>query len=59
MTVALGPAGNNFIMGGKHTSFSAEDAYTVRPVVYLYLLRLTVGFSIASHNTGIRQGCCV
>ncbi|KAI0687664.1 cytochrome P450 51 [Cytidiella melzeri] len=28
VTVALGPAGNNFIMGGKHTVFSAEDAYT-------------------------------
>lgn len=29
ITVALNPAGNNFIMGGKHTVFSAEDAYTV------------------------------
>lgn len=30
VTVALTPAGNNFIMGGKHTTFSAEDVYTVR-----------------------------
>ncbi|EKM48304.1 uncharacterized protein PHACADRAFT_214862 [Phanerochaete carnosa HHB-10118-sp] len=28
VTVALTSAGNNFIMGGKHTTFSAEDAYT-------------------------------
>ncbi|CAL1716454.1 unnamed protein product [Somion occarium] len=28
VTVALGPDGNNFIMGGKHTVMSAEDAYT-------------------------------
>jgi hypothetical protein len=29
MTVALGPAGNNFILGGKLANLSAEDAYTV------------------------------
>ena len=29
MTVALGPAGNNFILGGKVANLSAEDAYTV------------------------------
>ncbi|GJE94778.1 cytochrome P450 [Phanerochaete sordida] len=28
VTAALTPAGNNFILGGKHTVFSAEDAYT-------------------------------
>ncbi|KAH9972053.1 cytochrome P450 [Lactifluus volemus] len=28
MTVALGPAGNNFILGGKVANLSAEDAYT-------------------------------
>ncbi|KAI0077045.1 cytochrome P450 51 [Panus rudis PR-1116 ss-1] len=28
VTVALGPSGNNFIMGGKHTVMSAEEAYT-------------------------------
>ncbi|EIW84237.1 lanosterol 14-alpha-demethylase [Coniophora puteana RWD-64-598 SS2] len=28
ITVALGNKGNNFVLGGKHTSFSAEDAYT-------------------------------
>jgi len=30
VTVALGPKGNNFILGGKSTVFNAEDAYTVR-----------------------------
>jgi hypothetical protein len=29
VTVALGAQGNNFILGGKHAAFSAEDAYTV------------------------------
>ncbi|TFK33208.1 lanosterol 14-alpha-demethylase [Crucibulum laeve] len=28
VTVALGPKGNNFILGGKSTVFNAEDAYT-------------------------------
>ncbi|KAI0783594.1 cytochrome P450 51 [Abortiporus biennis] len=28
VTVALGPEGNNFVLGGKHTLLSAEDAYT-------------------------------
>ncbi|KAF8183368.1 lanosterol 14-alpha-demethylase [Pholiota molesta] len=28
MTVALGPKGNNFILGGKSTVFNTEDAYT-------------------------------
>ncbi|KAJ3475810.1 hypothetical protein NLI96_g11590 [Meripilus lineatus] len=28
VTVALGPDGNNFVMGGKHTQLCAEDAYT-------------------------------
>jgi len=32
MTVALGSAGNNFILGGKLANLSAEDAYTVRMV---------------------------
>jgi sterol 14alpha-demethylase len=32
MTVALGAAGNNFILGGKVANLSAEDAYTVRTV---------------------------
>jgi sterol 14-demethylase len=30
VTVALGPKGNNFILGGKSRSFNAEDAYKVR-----------------------------
>jgi hypothetical protein len=29
MTVALGSAGNSFILGGKVANLSAEDAYTV------------------------------
>jgi sterol 14alpha-demethylase len=29
VTVALGAKGNNFILGGKSTSMSAEDAYKV------------------------------
>lgn len=37
VTVALGPEGNNFIMGGKHTVMSAEDAYTVRPILQVAL----------------------
>ncbi|KAL0573351.1 Lanosterol 14-alpha-demethylase [Marasmius crinis-equi] len=28
VTVALGPQGNNFVLAGKGTTFSAEDAYT-------------------------------
>ncbi|CAA7267235.1 unnamed protein product [Cyclocybe aegerita] len=28
VTVALGPRGNNFILGGKSTVFNAEDVYT-------------------------------
>ncbi|KAF5342001.1 hypothetical protein D9611_001447 [Ephemerocybe angulata] len=28
VTVALGPKGNNFILGGKSITFNAEDAYT-------------------------------
>ncbi|KAG2365580.1 cytochrome P450 [Suillus spraguei] len=28
VTVALGAKGNNFVLGGKSTAFSAEDAYT-------------------------------
>jgi sterol 14-demethylase len=29
MTVALGPKGNNLILGGKLNQVSAEEAYTV------------------------------
>jgi sterol 14-demethylase len=29
VTVALGTKGNNFVLGGKSTAFSAADAYTV------------------------------
>ena len=33
MTVALGPKGSNFILGGKLSEVSAEDAYTVSHIV--------------------------
>jgi hypothetical protein len=29
VTVALGAKGNNFVLGGRSTNLSAEDAYTV------------------------------
>jgi hypothetical protein len=32
VTVALGAKGNNFILGGRSTIMSAEDAYTVSAV---------------------------
>lgn len=28
VTVALGPKGNDFVLGGKHTEFAAEDVYS-------------------------------
>ena len=34
VTVALGPKGNNFILGGKSTVFNAEDAYEVHHVTH-------------------------
>jgi sterol 14-demethylase len=36
MTVALGSAGNNFILGGKLANLSAEDAYTVCTISRTY-----------------------
>lgn len=41
VTVALGPKGNNFVLGGKSTVFNAEGAYEVCftylcPYFYLY-----------------------
>ncbi|KAG8893670.1 Lanosterol 14-alpha-demethylase, partial [Tulasnella sp. 403] len=35
MTVALGPKGNNFILGGRLSQVSAEEAYTVSISYYL------------------------
>jgi hypothetical protein len=37
VTVALGPKGNNFILGGKSIVFNAEDAYTVRGLHTIHL----------------------
>lgn len=38
MTVALGPKGNNFVLGGKVAHLSAEEAYTVCPSPPLYMV---------------------
>jgi sterol 14-demethylase len=40
MTVALGPKGSNFILGGKLSEVSAEDAYTVNHVVFQHARRV-------------------
>lgn len=40
VTVALGSKGNNFILGGKASHLSAEDAYTVRFDIQLTIFRL-------------------
>jgi sterol 14alpha-demethylase len=42
VTVALGPKGNNFILGGKSTALSAEDAYTVCLSLVLWQLHCFV-----------------
>ncbi len=49
MTVALGPKGNNLILGGKLNQVSAEEAYTVS-VVAGKVLRLA-HLSTAQHLT--------
>ena len=30
VTVTLGPQGNDYVLGGKHTQLAAEDVYSVR-----------------------------
>jgi len=45
MTVALGPKGNNFVLGGKSAVFNAEDAYTVRLLLFLASVFLTTPFT--------------
>jgi hypothetical protein len=47
VTVALGAKGNNFVLGGKSTAFSAEDAYTVRAIV----LVLRMSFSTTNSTS--------
>jgi sterol 14-demethylase len=42
VTVALGAKGNNFVLGGKSTAFSAEEAYTVIRMLLHTASRLTV-----------------
>jgi hypothetical protein len=53
VTVALGSKGNNFVLGGKSTAFSAEDAYTVYSSFCstIFFLKL----STASHDPRFRQ----
>ena len=60
ITVALGSKGNDFVLGGKVTHVSAEEAYTVCTeclcrckYIYKPLTESTLGF----HNPGIWQGC--
>ena len=57
VTVALTPAGNNFILGGKHTTFSAEDVYTVRSET-VHLTRVLTRLAALDHPR-LRQGCRV
>ena len=38
VTVALGPQGNNFILGGRLSHMNAEDAYCVRFSSYKFIL---------------------
>ena len=55
VTVALGPKGNNFVLGGKSTVFNAEDAYKVLVLRYRTETRAYF-FLLASHYTCFRQG---
>ncbi|KAG1832339.1 cytochrome P450 [Suillus subalutaceus] len=56
VTVALGAKGNNFVLGGKSTAFSAEDAYThlTTPVfgkdVYSWSKRSFVKVGLSTEN---------
>lgn len=36
VTAALGPKGNDFVLGGKTSHVTAEDVYGVRPSLHLY-----------------------
>lgn len=56
MTVALGPTGNNFILGAKPTVFAAEEAYTVI-VILVYGTVSFVHHFIAPHDSSFRKGC--
>lgn len=57
VTVALTAAGNNFIMGGKHTAFSAEDVYTVSRTLNMFVFNLTR--RAALDHSRLRQGRCL
>jgi hypothetical protein len=52
VTVALGAKGNNFVLGGKSTAFSAEDAYTVCAIVLV--LQVPFSTQTAPHDTRLR-----
>lgn len=53
MTVALGPKGNNFILGGKVSQVSAEEAYTVSYFIVVALESFS-SFSTALDNARLR-----
>lgn len=59
VTVALGPKGNNFILGGKSTVFNAEDAYTVCLTLFNNHLNTHRTTLVASYDTHLRQGRCL
>lgn len=48
MTVALGPKGNNLILGGRLNQVSAEEAYTVSS--RLGLLTLLIPVAALDHS---------
>jgi hypothetical protein len=51
MTVALGPKGNNLILGGKLSQVSAEDAYTVSPYFGMYTWMLCIDETSVDDST--------
>lgn len=53
MTVALGPKGSNFILGGKISQVSAEDAYRVS--FCLMTDYRSNRYAAAPHHTGLWQ----
>ena len=60
MTVALGPKGNNFILGGKISQISAEQAYTVRiSLTMMSLKEFSLAFVVEFHNSHLWQGGCI
>lgn len=50
MTVALGPKGNNLILGGRLNQVSAEEAYTVSPLAPEIVCVLMFGIAASYHS---------